>query len=798
MAYNTGNPVGSNDFRDLSDNAVNFDKYSVGTDPTYPNRLGVLKLSIEGMNQEFNNAQDGRTAAFAAFLEASGYYPLGDYGAGITFTTRTQYTVRDGVLYRVAATTTLPYTTTGNWAIEQTKFVAFDTEDLLKQDLQNNTDLTLGATLVARAVRQINSVAELRTVVGRDDMDQCLLVGYHAAWNGYGGGSVFWAAASTDVDDGFSTFAVDGVSVGRWKRLNIEQCNVCHAGAIPGAESSDAIQAVFNWVRAKGYGTVNLTDAGFFLINKPIRGCANSLITGKAIIRAQSPFGSVSFDVFSGGTTSVQTMLYYADAAPISPSGTAATIGNPTGSRRQNFKIDETVTFDCDDVAAYGVFLDNYQYGTLALRITDAVKWGIYCYFYNWTMSIPAKITGSAEGGLWLGPAANGINLDGFLFWGETKTPTAAGVLIDGDNNGLSLAGATIEKAKYGVWLRNGFGPIDITGCDMEQIESHPIFADGSGAPSRINGPVTANSNFFETTSETDALIKCVNATVIAKGNRMRNAAKIVDQSSSGWVRLEANEVAATVLSVGTGRIHNIRSSARALVDEHYSSVSSTMESVRTTTNYGYPYAVLPSSGFSYSHQVTSGTNRTMVGTSTWYVANFNLDVETFKAGLNIDYSLSTPTITPINDNVQDFGSASKRSKVLWAGTGTISTSDAREKTEVRTLSTSEISAAKALGKEIGAYKWLNSVSEKGDSARDHIGMTVQRAIQIMEEHSLDPFAYGFICFDEWEARQAQTDEDGRIIVPSVTEGNRYSFRYDELNLFIAAGFEARLSALET
>jgi hypothetical protein len=38
--------------------------------------------------------------------------------------------------------------------------------------------------------------------------------------------------------------------------------------------------------------------------------------------------------------------------------------------------------------------------------------------------------------------------------------------------------------------------------------------------------------------------------------------------------------------------------------------------------------------------------------------------------------------------------------------------------------------------------------------------------------------------------------------VPAWTEqtqtaGNRYGFRYDQLNLFIARGFEARLSALE-
>lgn len=148
MVYNTNNPLGSNDFRDLSDNATNFDLYSCGPQPAYPNRFGALKLSIEGQQQAFATSEAGRQAAFTAFLEASGYYPLGDYGAGITFTTRTQYTVRDGILYRVAPSTTLPYTTTGNWAIESSKFVAFDTESLLKQDLLSSA----GAGMVGFSV----------------------------------------------------------------------------------------------------------------------------------------------------------------------------------------------------------------------------------------------------------------------------------------------------------------------------------------------------------------------------------------------------------------------------------------------------------------------------------------------------------------------------------------------------------------------------------------------------------------------------------------------------------------------
>jgi len=166
-----------------------------------------------------------------------------------------------------------------------------------------------------------------------------------------------------------------------------------------------------------------------------------------------------------------------------------------------------------------------------------------------------------------------------------------------------------------------------------------------------------------------------------------------------------------------------------------------------------------------------------------------------------------------------------------------------------------ELNAAKQLSKEIGTYKWLQVIAEKGDSARKHIGMTVQRAIEIMTANNLNPFEYGFIGYDEWqdefrkvidvkaveyqaewneeigvtEAKEAWTEtivnEDGTTTViehesipsqpiivnhpevPAVEEvshqeqtkvaGNVYSFRYTELLAFIAAGIEARLTALE-
>ena len=169
-------------------------------------------------------------------------------------------------------------------------------------------------------------------------------------------------------------------------------------------------------------------------------------------------------------------------------------------------------------------------------------------------------------------------------------------------------------------------------------------------------------------------------------------------------------------------------------------------------------------------------------------------------------------------DNGQTLGTASKRWSTVYAGTGTINTSDAREKTPVTPLDAAEIAAAKALAAEIGTYQFVDAVARKGDGARRHVGLTVQRAIEIMEVHGLDPFRYGFICHDAWPELSVEhpaspavpevLDEAGSVVqaaVPAVeawTEivqeaGDRYAFRNDQLNLFIAAGFEARLSALE-
>ena len=197
----------------------------------------------------------------------------------------------------------------------------------------------------------------------------------------------------------------------------------------------------------------------------------------------------------------------------------------------------------------------------------------------------------------------------------------------------------------------------------------------------------------------------------------------------------------------------------------------------------------------------------------------------------------------PGQDNTYSIGRGSARAKDLFVASGVINTSDATKKTPVRQLTVFEIAAAVALAGEIGAYQWLDMVAEKGvDVARQHIGMTVQRAIEVMKTHGLDPMRYGFICHDKWEAQPEIVnswadewdvwedvwdewgdtyDDEGNLLAAAgrkltlaagrkltlaagsevvqeaCVAGELYSFRGDELYAFIAAGQRARLDAME-
>lgn len=126
----------------------------------------------------------------------------------------------------------------------------------------------------------------------------------------------------------------------------------------------------------------------------------------------------------------------------------------------------------------------------------------------------------------------------------------------------------------------------------------------------------------------------------------------------------------------------------------------------------------------------------------------------TLREGTSIAIQIdpTTRNVRPGADNSQSLGSGGFRWSTVFAGTGTINTSDAREKTDLRPLSDAEKRAFRRVLDGVGVFRFLEALSQKGDDeARYHIGVTVQNVIAAFEAEGLDPWKYAPICKDYLE-----------------------------------------------
>lgn len=150
-----------------------------------------------------------------------------------------------------------------------------------------------------------------------------------------------------------------------------------------------------------------------------------------------------------------------------------------------------------------------------------------------------------------------------------------------------------------------------------------------------------------------------------------------------------------------------------------------------------------------------------------------------------------TDNILPCNgagataDNSIDLGVASARFDDIFATNTSIQTSDENEKQNIASLTTAEMTAAKAISKLFKTFKWQDKVAAKGDAARTHTGVIAQEVQTAMSDAGLDAADYAFWCSDTW------TNDDG-------TSQTRLGVRYPELLAFVGAATEQRLADIET
>ena len=174
--------------------------------------------------------------------------------------------------------------------------------------------------------------------------------------------------------------------------------------------------------------------------------------------------------------------------------------------------------------------------------------------------------------------------------------------------------------------------------------------------------------------------------------------------------------------------------------------------------------------------------------------------------------SIINPTKAGVKtDDAIDLGSGSYRMRDLYAGNGTIQTSDGREKQDIEELTEAEQRVAVACKSLMRKFRWKSAVEEKGDDARIHFGIIAQDLQAAFEAEGLDAGRYAMFISSTWWETQTEVpavaeevDEDGNVITEAqeaytrtdtydtaeeapegAVERTRLGVRYPELLAFI-------------
>ncbi|WP_332695128.1 tail fiber domain-containing protein [Halalkalibacter lacteus] len=190
-----------------------------------------------------------------------------------------------------------------------------------------------------------------------------------------------------------------------------------------------------------------------------------------------------------------------------------------------------------------------------------------------------------------------------------------------------------------------------------------------------------------------------------------------------------------------------------------------------------------------------------------------------FRIGANSLAFFDNTSFRPSIDNNTSIGSSSLRFKQVYAGTGTINTSDKNAKKDMKPINDKVLDAWSDVA--YSQFRFKDAVKEKGKAARTHFGIIAQEIEIAFKRHGLNAFDYGILCYDEWDDMYEEMEEEKTVVDEETGEetimsvktgkmkkvksaGRLYSIRPDECLMLESAlmrrtnkRLEERLSALE-
>lgn len=182
-----------------------------------------------------------------------------------------------------------------------------------------------------------------------------------------------------------------------------------------------------------------------------------------------------------------------------------------------------------------------------------------------------------------------------------------------------------------------------------------------------------------------------------------------------------------------------------------------------------------------------------------------------FRVGGSLVAEADADSWRPATDGTINLGESARKWNTVYAATGAINTSDEREKRDVLPITDAVLDAWADVN--FVSYKFISAVDKKDKNARIHFGVIAQQVKRAFEARGIDPFAFGLLCYDEWDEIPAVVDpsektsngtKPSKVSAPAIPAGNRYGVRYEEALVLESAlmrrttqRLQARIAALE-
>ncbi|MFH2476605.1 tail fiber domain-containing protein [Citrobacter freundii] len=755
--YATNNPIGSMDPKDLFDNAQNLD-FAVNdiTQAIWKDRFGRSRPTMWGMEQAYSAQLLSQKLRFNYFIQNSGYKVIGEYTAGpLTITDYNQLIRYQDELWKLTAATDVPFTTSGidaaAWANDSVHFVSVGDDDLRQKVMQSIVQL-----------EDFGAVGDGVT----DDT------------------AAFVAANSALMDGSFISliqgrnYKISGFTF--TKRISIG----CSAG-----RAAITSETGISWLTTSADLDITISNIDLIPTLAPDQ---NAPTNALRIEVTSKNFGSAGFARITGvnverpGALAFYNGISVKNQPVIIEGGDIVLLQSHTNDAAKDGSLANWAVNSGDgillDSATYSVVRNvKVYYARNAFRATgqiEDVHFMELSAFNNRRCYVFEGLTGSAnEHRIW---GCHGVTyLDGISI--NSDGTNRISLCSVGSSSILAASDATAAQIVYLSGLLDG-----------ANISAFQAFNNGTRGTNDIAVWLKTVGSIGSRRVFIDGLHARGVGTAIYLDTNER-------QYINGVSVIQVNMVGSSpvVYAYGPNNTSAPVSNAFGFPEQENVFPTGLMAPRLMATSWlglKSPNTIDAAGPDRLRIREVSGNYRFESADATGTLQ--------YNAGIDQGGSFRTKGIYPLTDSTYTLGTGALRWSTVYASTGSINTSDEREKTAPLVIDDTVLDAWGDV--QFITFQWLEAIRQKGDdTARWHFGLIAQKVRDAFAAHGLDGTRYGLLCYDEWEDQwvpeiayrlnEETGMEEGYITGKNlfVSAGNRWGIRSDQC-LFLEAAYQRR------